>query len=99
MNFPQKVIKRNGKQEKFLKKKIIVSIKNSVKDAEIRNDDLVFDIAGKVLANLNERYKSGGEISTYDINSIVEKVLAEKGFFNVLKAFIIYREDKKSKRG
>lgn len=91
------ITKRDGRVESFQPEKITMAIfkaacacgGNDMKKAE--------ELSGKVIVKVNEVYTN--EIPDVEsIQDIVEKILIENGHAQTAKAFILYREKRKSAR-
>ncbi|MFW5809253.1 MAG: anaerobic ribonucleoside-triphosphate reductase, partial [Halanaerobium sp.] len=86
------VKKRDGKKVEFKSEKI----KNAVNKAAAAVDQDDFhigdEITAEVLSYLKIFFKSGGTVEVEQIQDLVEKVLIEKGYAEIAKAYILYRE-------
>lgn len=89
------VTKRDGRIEKFDIWKIrqVVMLAISQADLEFEIED-VYDISTLV----EERVKNRDKISVEEISDIVERVLAENGYFEASKAYILYRDMRNRER-
>ncbi len=92
-----KIIKRDGRIERFNSQKIADAIFAAAVACGGSNRTLAESICDKVVARAEEQFKS--KIPTVEqIQDIVEKVLIEDGHAQTAKAYILYREKRKSSR-
>lgn len=86
------VIKRNGDQVKFNSEKILSVLKKVLNCGDFLSapDDLD-DVIADITDNINLRK----QITTTEINDVVEQSLMKNGFFDEAKSFILYREQNK----
>lgn len=82
------ITKRNGKQEEFKPSKIKKAIFNAFKS---QNKNITED-------ELDDIVKSVVSDNVENIQDNIEKSLMERGYFDIAKAFIIYREKHKEDR-
>lgn len=90
------IIKRNGKQEDYQIEKIVNAVKkafDSCKDVKY-NDETLFDIA----KNVEDIIKHQENTTVEQIQDLVEESLMRKGYFQVAKSYILYRETRSKKR-
>ncbi len=90
------IIKRNGKQEDYQIEKIVNAVKkafDSCKDVKY-NDETLFDIAKDV----EDIIKHQENTTVEQIQDLVEESLMRKGYFQVAKSYILYRETRSKKR-
>ena len=83
------VIKRNGKEEKFDKIKVINAIESAIKEVDgcLTDKFIALEIADEVeQIVLQEKY-----LSVEDIQDIIEELLTDYRF-DIAKAYILYRE-------
>lgn len=90
------IIKRDGKVQKYNKKKIIDAVKAAFNSANI-------EITEKELSNIEEKVyaeiiKEQVQFTVENIQDIVEKTLMSCGYYEVAKKFIIYRDIRANKR-
>lgn len=96
----RKIIKRDGRIVNFNDNKITIAIKKAAQDAKVAlSDDELDDLTDKVVSHLEAEFdfkdkKPGVE----DIQDMVEKTLTENNMYEVVRAYIIYREDRARKR-
>lgn len=90
------VIKRDGQKVKFDDQKI----KNAIAKAFIANDiddnELFSHITENVIKILENEGKTIQEVE--HIQDVVEKAIADNGYFDVAKAFILYRDERTAER-
>lgn len=90
------VIKRDGQKVKFDDQKI----KNAIAKAFIANDiddnELFSHITENVIKILENEGKTIQEVE--HIQDVVEKTIADNGYFDVAKAFILYRDERAAER-
>lgn len=88
------VIKRNGTKVEWNADKIIKVLNKIFDESEFdpSPDDLE-DIISEVVSEIEERKVK--EITTTEINDIVEQALMKQGFFDEAKAFILFRQKNK----
>lgn len=96
------VKKRNGKLEKYTDEKIYKAIENAmleVKQADIE-EDLDYVNIETIISNVEDKLlaKSEAIISVEEIQNLVEFELMNEGYFDVAKAYILYREKRKNLR-
>lgn len=89
------VTKRDGRIEKFdiwkIRQVVMLAISQAGLEFEIED---VYDISTLV----GERVKNRDKISVEEISDIVERVLAENGYFEASKAYILYRDMRNRER-
>ncbi len=86
------VIKRSGTMVNYDRSKIVSAISGANRDATTKQDRLntsEIDIVTNAVESAIENRES---IGVEEIQDIVEKSLMEKGFFDVAKQYIVYRE-------
>ena len=88
------VIKRNGIKEDFTPEKIVKVLNRLFENGECdpSPDDLE-DILADITSNIEESKRT--ELTTTEINDIVEKSLMRMQFFDEAKSFILFREQNK----
>lgn len=94
-----KIIKRDLSIVDFDLEKIKIAIFKAFKS--IGKDDcekLSFNLAKEVLEDILKIYKYDEKISVEEIQDFVEKVLTKNNQYEVLKAYILYREKRKKLR-
>jgi len=86
------VLKRDGSVKDFDISKITFVIKAAFDSCKKEyNDSIVDFLALKVTANFQEKIKDG-KIGVEDIQDSVESVLAQAGYDDVAKSYILYRQ-------
>ncbi len=93
----QQIIKRDGSLAPFRKEKIIFAIFKAA--SAVGGDDftLAEKLADKVLSMAEQKYPDGmAEVE--GIQDLVEKILIEEGHAKTAKAYILYREKRRSAR-
>lgn len=95
----QKVIKRNGEVVDFDIAKIQRAMQKAFEQVgqDITPDGLKM-IVDHVIVHLEHTYKSGNTPKVEDVQDTVERVLMEKGYYPVAKAYIVYRYEHQKKR-
>ncbi len=88
----QKVITRNDEIVSFDIQKITRAIQNAFFAVGKDDYEIVLELTGKVIVELNHRYHGRTIPAIEEIQDIVEKVLMEAGHADVARAYIIYRE-------
>ena len=90
MRLSKYVIKRDGRKVSFDKEKIRRAIDGAFREVGQRD---CFDesVLNKVLSYIHLQDSLGDTITVEKIQDIVERVLMEKGYYNVAKAYIRYR--------
>jgi ribonucleoside-diphosphate reductase alpha chain len=96
LKLPQYVVKIDGRKEPFLPKKITNSIFFAATNVGGKDRKLSGELTQKVLELLNGKIPKVKEISTFEIGELVEKILIETGHAKTAKAYILYRENKKT---
>ena len=92
-----KIRKRDGSIEKFAPEKISSAIFKAAVACGGKDFDLAQKLCDKVVAMAEEKYK--GQIPEVEgIQDLVEYVLIENGHSKTAKAYILYREKRKSAR-
>ncbi|MBP8617854.1 MAG: Anaerobic ribonucleoside-triphosphate reductase [Parcubacteria group bacterium ADurb.Bin305] len=97
-NHIKKVIKRDGSEVLFDKRKIEEAIYKSLTATEEGGKSLAKDLTKKVIKLLNRRFKAGEIPSVEQIQDIVEEVLITENLAESAKAYILYREQRRQIR-
>ncbi|QTL98277.1 ribonucleoside triphosphate reductase [Iocasia frigidifontis] len=84
--------KRDGRKVDFDEKKIENAVLKATKAVGQDNKEISREITQEVLSYLNIFYKDGGIPNVEQIQDLVEKILIEKGYADIAKAYILYRE-------
>ncbi len=95
MNLPTSVIKRDGRKQEFDTNKICNSIAIAANNVGIKDKNLTANICDEVINYLADLYPGDKPLPTADIGSAVERVLVNRGQYEIVKEFIISREHKK----
>ncbi len=96
----EKVKKRNGSIVDFDRERIQRAIHKAFTSTEPSHPDgIVDDITQEVITQLEEQYKDEAIVPAVEnIQDIVEQKIADKGFFTVAKAYILYRKEHEEQR-
>jgi ribonucleoside-triphosphate reductase len=86
------VIKRDGKKVEFKSEKIENAVAMAVSAVKQADPKIAAEITAEVLSYLKIFFKNGGTVEVEQIQDLVEKVLIEKGYAEIAKAYILYRE-------
>ena len=86
------VLKRNGQQVAFNKKKIENAVLKAAGAVNSDKQNIGNEITQEVISYLNIFFKDNGIPQVEQIQDLVEKVLIEKGYADIAKAYILYRE-------
>ncbi|MDZ7672047.1 MAG: ribonucleoside triphosphate reductase [Halanaerobiales bacterium] len=92
------VKKRDGSTVEFDRLKIKKAVLKAAEAAEIENELIGEEITQEVVSYLKIFFKEDGVPEVEQIQDLVEKVLIEKGYAEVAKAYILYREQHKKIR-
>lgn len=95
MNLPTQVIKRDGRKQDFNTDKICSSIATAATNVGIKDTSVTSGICEEVLSYIADLYPGDKPITTADIGSAVERVLVNRGQYEIVKEFIISREHKR----
>jgi len=94
----EKITKRSGEVVDFDKDKIAVAIaKANVAQGKPMSEEVARDIGEAVVAEVEARF-AGVVPGVEDVQDIVERQIAEAGFWTVAKAYIVYRYRQQEKR-
>lgn len=89
------VIKRNGRRDRFSKKKIINAILKAAKSVD-NTDDQTDELAEKIASDIEKN--AHDEINVEDIQDIIERKLMASSKKDIAKSFITYRHLKQMAR-
>ena len=92
------VKKRDGSTVEFDRSKIKNAVLKAAEAVELENDLIGEEITQEVVSYLKIFFKEEGIPEVEQIQDLVEKVLIEKGYAEVAKAYILYREQHKKIR-
>ncbi|SNY16208.1 ribonucleoside-triphosphate reductase class III catalytic subunit [Orenia metallireducens] len=84
--------KRNGKNVPFKKEKIKEAISRAAKAVGVESDIIGEEISQEVVDYLKIFFKEDGIPTVEQVQDLVEKILIEKGYAAIAKAYILYRE-------
>jgi len=84
--------KRDGREVPFDQSKIEYAVFKATKAVDRESDNIAKEITQSVLSYLNLFFKDGGIPSVELIQDLVEKILIEKGYSDIAKSYILYRE-------
>ncbi len=94
----EKVRKRNGAVVDFDRERIQKAIYKAFKATEADAESgIVIDITNEVIQSLEISYEEAVP-QVENVQDLVEKKIAEKGFFDVAKAYILYRREHEAER-
>lgn len=91
------IIKRDGRREKFHREKITWAIFKAATACGGDDFELAERLTDQVVAIVNQKYKNSIP-DVEGVQDIVEKVLIENGHAQTAKAYILYREKRRSAR-
>ena len=91
MKTPKTIIKRNGNEENFLSWKIEDAIRAAFKSQNREYDP---SILTKVIDQIDGQEKTTVE----NVQDLIEKALFTAGYFEVMRAFMLYRHTRKMQR-
>ncbi|TDP84869.1 ribonucleoside-triphosphate reductase class III catalytic subunit [Halanaerobium saccharolyticum] len=86
------VKKRDGKKVEFKSEKIVNAVGKAAAAVDQADPKIAAEITAEVLSYLKIFFKNGGTVEVEQIQDLVEKVLIEKGYAEIAKAYILYRE-------
>ncbi|MCF8008261.1 MAG: ribonucleoside triphosphate reductase [Halanaerobiales bacterium] len=92
------VKKRDDSTVEFNRKKIKDAVLKAAKAVDLIDENIGEEITQEVVSYLNIFFKENGVPEVEQIQDLVEKVLIEKGYAEVAKAYILYREQHKKIR-
>ena len=84
--------KRDGKKVEFKSGKIENAVAKAAAAVDQADPQIAAEITAEVLSYLKIFFKNGGAVEVEQIQDLVEKVLIEKGYAEIAKAYILYRE-------
>lgn len=84
--------KRDNREVPFDHSKIEYAVLKATKAVDRESENISKEITQSVLSYLNLFFKDGGIPSVELIQDLVEKILIEKGYSDIAKAYILYRE-------
>ena len=94
----EQIKKRNGKLVTFERDKINTAITKAFHTSKTKVDDtFINNLTGEIVEQLDNTYTNSTP-SVENVQDIVEKKIAEHGFFDIAKAYIIYRQEHQEQR-
>src|SRR3989344_2878003 len=88
-----KIKNRNGSVVEFDSAKISSAMEKGMKSVLGKvNPDKLVELTNNVIAKIEERYGEDGTPDVEGVQDVVEKALMDAGFYDVVKAYILYRE-------
>lgn len=94
-----KIIKRNGNLEEYNIDKIKNAVMLAFKSVEHSYDqELINELANKVEQRVNIHGLPDGVVQVEHIQDMVEWVLSDSGYFDVVKSYILYRNERAKSR-
>ncbi|TDX52469.1 ribonucleoside triphosphate reductase [Orenia marismortui] len=84
--------KRDGRKVPFKKDKIQEAVNKAAKAVGVDSDIIGEEISQEVISYLNIFFKGEGIPTVEQVQDLVEKILIEKGYAAIAKAYILYRE-------
>ncbi len=91
--------KRSGAVVDFDRSRIESAISRAYQASKVLIDIVsLTELVDKVVADLETNYSADNIPEVEDIQNIVEKAIADKGDFEVAKAYILYREERNKER-
>lgn len=84
--------KRDGREVPFDEKKIQKAVFKATKAVGRASEEIAKEITQGVLSYLNIFFKDDSFPTVEQIQDLVEKILIEKGYSDIAKAYILYRE-------
>lgn len=96
----EKVKKRNGSIADFDRSRIQQAIHKAfaASGASSEGEDLSDSITNDVVSILEKKFPGAHIPQVEDIQDVVEQKIAERGFFDVAKAYILYRKEHEKQR-
>jgi ribonucleoside-diphosphate reductase alpha chain len=94
-----KITKRSGEVVDFDEGKIAIAIEkaNEAQGSPIPSE-VIDEITARVLVKLEQMFGEGGVPGVEEVQDVVERQIAETGFWTVAKAYILYRYQQHEKR-
>ncbi len=86
------VKKRDGKKVDFDSDKIKSAVLKAAQAVNIEGEEIAAEITSEVLSYLKIFIKNEEAAEVEQIQDLVEKILIEKGYSDIAKAYILYRE-------
>lgn len=87
-----KIIKSNGKRQKFEPQKIELSVSKAMKAVNSARSRTAKQISKSIIRDLQGQIKQGEIPKTSDVRKIVEQTLFENDLLDAAEAFINYKK-------
>ena len=87
----QQIRKRDGRLAPFDADKITEAVFKAAAAVDDQDRAMAKEVTDRVLGEMKEKY-DGNIFSVEDVQDMVEKVLIEKGYAKIAKAYILYRD-------
>ncbi len=84
--------KRDGRKVPFKKEKVTKAVLKAAKAVNMNREDIGKEISQEVVSFLDIFYKEDGVPTVEQVQDLVEKILIEKGYANIAKSYILYRQ-------
>ncbi|MEK7556386.1 MAG: ATP cone domain-containing protein, partial [Patescibacteria group bacterium] len=95
----EKITKRDGRVVDFDQGKIELAMRKAFVATKVDvSEEKIHAIAEQVVAGVEERFKDESIPGVEDVQDLVERQIASAGYFEVAKAYILYRFQQKEKR-
>ena len=88
------VIKRDGRPVPFDIERIVKAVSKAAETQNVDISEHAENIAKNVLKNVIDKYGKDSQVSVESIQDYVEKALMDRGFSEVAKHYILYRESR-----
>ena len=95
MELPKTVIKRDGREVPFDVERIKVSIKKAMYAKNQFDAEKLGEVLNEVLTSVERIFDGTRTPTVEEVQDIIEVSLMRKNLFDVAKAYILYREEKK----
>lgn len=92
----KKIVKRDGRVVNFNENKISIAIKKAAQDVKVElSEEELESLADKVVEHLDAQfdYKTS-KPTVEDIQDVVERTLTEANQYEILRGYIVYREER-----
>ncbi|MEJ6950565.1 ribonucleoside triphosphate reductase [Natronospora cellulosivora (SeqCode)] len=88
----KRITKRDGREVLFDEEKIKNAVLKATKSVGRESQNIANEITQSILSYLDIFFKEDGMPSVEQIQDLVEKILIEKGYSDIAKSYILYRE-------
>ena len=95
---PRYIRKRDGRLEEFDQRRITIAISKAFNAVGEKDGEIHKRLSDEVVRQLYERYGEEGVPTVEEIQDLVEHTLMKNGFYEVSRAYILYREKRKELR-